>query len=43
MYPDLAGAEITKIVLIVDDIDFDPAGGTTNYDTRIRIVFWGRP
>jgi hypothetical protein len=44
MYPDLAGAEVTEILIHIDYISIDvEAGPFTNYDCDIRVVFMGRP
>ena len=44
MYPDLAGAEVTEILIHIDYISIDVvAGPVTNYDCDIRVVFMGRP
>ncbi len=44
MYPDLAGAEITEVLIHIDYISIDVvAGPYTNYDCDIRVVFMGRP
>ena len=41
--PDLAGAEVTKILLHLDDIYIDNQGDYTDYDIYFRIVFMGLP
>lgn len=41
--PDLAGAEVTTILLHMDDIMIDNQGGYTDYEIEYRIVFIGRP
>lgn len=44
MYPDLAGAEVTKILIHIDYISIDiVAGPMTTYECNIRVVFMGRP
>jgi hypothetical protein len=43
MYPDLAGAEVTKILIHIDYISiYVVAGPVTNFDCDIRVVFMGR-
>jgi len=42
-YPDLAGVEVTKILLHVDYFSIDNQGTYTEYDLQYRVVFMGRP
>jgi hypothetical protein len=42
-YPDLAGAEVTKILLHVDYFTIDNQVTFTEYELKYRVVFMGRP
>lgn len=42
-YPDLAGAEVTKILLHIDHFEIDNQVTYTEYEVRYRVVFVGYP
>jgi hypothetical protein len=41
--PDLYDAEITKLVIHLDEVVIDHLGSSTIYDLRVRLVIMGRP
>ena len=43
MDPDLAGAEITSILLHLDRLVIFRQGGTTRFDADFRVVYMGKP
>lgn len=42
-YPDLAGAEVTRILLHIDYFSIDNQGTYTEFDLYYSVVFMGRP